>query len=289
MHWEASFNGGVVGGRLWDTKSPGLPGLHIEFVTFFSIFVSWQSAFSKSKYSLSELSEVSIGSVDLFLQLLGEFDFLAANEDLGASLEDSLRRALHVELEVSAVGTGISDEHVELDVRTEWNEALGWLALGVGVLVGWVLGSGSLEAHHGLAELDETSFRGITFAVSVDVEQSLFCCSESCLHFPIVCGCEINSLKGGNWHLLHSGVKHLGLVVTWVIVEDGVGSQDYGLDKSDESVLLRIKTELDLLIWLLLSLISLMSLKINRAVNGLSVEEHVGDSHPVLGQGSGLV
>jgi hypothetical protein len=81
----------------------------------------------------------------------------------------------------------------------------------------------------------------------------------------------------------------LGFIITGIIVENGVSTKNEGFDHFDESWGLWIVSDLDLLIWLCKGLVSLMLLEVARAVELLSVVEHVRYSHSILGEGSGLV
>ena len=61
------------------------------------------------------------------------------------------------------------------------------------------------------------------------------------------------------------------------------------MDKGSESFVLDVVFGSELFIWLILSLVSLVSLVVNGSINLLSVVENVGNSHSVLSEGSGLV
>jgi len=154
MHWETSLNTLVVRSRLLGVKTPLFPGLDIELVVA-GIFALWKCAFGESKYSLSELSEVRVGLGHLLSQFLSEWNLFAVDEELAASGEDSLRSTLQVHAETSTVFLHISDESIELDVRTEWNEAFNLFVV-LGVNVGWIFCSGAVEGHDGLSELDKS-------------------------------------------------------------------------------------------------------------------------------------
>jgi len=80
-----------------------------------------------------------------------------------------------------------------------------------------------------------------------------------------------------------------GFIVRWLIAENGVSSENDGLNKGHETWVLEVILDNDLLIWLSELLVPEMSLVVDGAVNGLSVEEHVGDGHSVLGKGTCLV
>jgi hypothetical protein len=96
-------------------------------------------------------------------------------------------------------------------------------------------------------------------------------------------------LKGGNGDFLHSSIKLFGFIVRWLIAENGVSSENDGFNKGLETWVVDVILDNDLLIWLSEFLVPEMSLVVDGAVNGLSVEEHVGDGHSVLGKGTCLV
>jgi hypothetical protein len=113
---------------LFWVETPGLPVLNIEFVALLSVFISWKVVSGKSEYSLSEFTEVRVGLFNLVPEILGEFNFLSSEKDLGASIENSLWSTLQENAKVGIFSTfsifsHISDEHVELNVRAEWNKA----------------------------------------------------------------------------------------------------------------------------------------------------------------------
>lgn len=101
--------------------------------------------------------------------------------------------------------------------------------------MGWEFSSGGLEILDSLAELDETGLGGITFAVSVDVEELLFGALQSLFHFSGVSFLKGLSFKRGNSDLSESTVELLGLIIRWVIVKNGVGTEDHSLDKGLEA------------------------------------------------------
>ena len=125
--------------------------------------------------------------------------------------------------------------------------------------------------------------------MSVDIQQLLLSGSQSRLHLLLVTDVEVFSFKGGDSDFLDSCVQLLGFIITGIIVENGVSTKNEGFDHFDESWGLWIVSDLDLLIWLCKGLVSLMLLEVDRAVELLSVDEHVRYSHSILGEGSGLV
>jgi len=139
--------------------------------------------------------------------------------------------------------------------------------------------------------LDETGLGGITLAFSVNVEESAFGGSKSGFHFGGNSGVKSGVLEGSDGDFLHSSVKLLGLIVRWLIAENGVGSENDGFDECHETWVLEGVLDFQLVILLLLweVVVSLPGLVVDGAVDGLSVEEHVGDGHSVLGKGTGLV
>jgi hypothetical protein len=292
VHWEGSWSRAVVAEVLLWVTTPRLPVLDIELVGVFWELVSIKSVSGEGKYSLTHLTELGVGLVDLSSEFFGEVDLLSVDEDSGASGEDSLWGTLHEDAEVVVLwvlGTAhVSDESIEFNVRREWDKALSVLTILV-VDEGWGSTSGLVEVHDTLGELDETSLGGITFAVSVDVWHLFLSSDKSGLHLLHVLEWKVDSLEGSDGNLLHSGVELLGLIISWVIVEDGVGTEDNGLNEAPETWVLWIITELKLVIWLWLSLVSEMILVVEGSVEDLSVAEDVGDGHSVLGKSTGLV
>lgn len=236
VHWERASGALVVSSGLFWVEAPVLPGLHIKFVVGLGVFLSWEVVSSESENSLSEGSEIFVGLFDLISELLGEFLSLTVDENLGASSENSLWGTLKDSTKVGISTTlgrfgHISNEHVELDVGTEWNKALGLLAVLTSDDVSWELSSCFIKIHNSLSELNETSLGGITFAVSSSVEEVLLSSLQSGLHFLGVSGGKLSSLKRGNSDFVDSGIELLGLIIRWVVVEDGVGSEDDSLNK----------------------------------------------------------
>jgi hypothetical protein len=93
----------------------------------------------------------------------------------------------------------------------------------------------------------------------------------------------------GDWSFLDSSQESFAFVIRWIIVENGVSSQNNSFDKGSEALVVNVILSNEFLVWLFLLGVSFVSLVVNSAVNGLSVEEHVGDSHSVLSESSCLV
>ena len=292
VHWEGTWSAAVVAEVLLWVSTPALPVLNIKLIGASWESVGIESVSGESKYSLSHLTEFGVGFINFFSELWSEVDFFSVDEDPGASGEDSLWGTLHEDAEVVVlwilVAVHVSDESVELNVRAEWDKALSFFSIVV-VDVGWSLASGLLEVHDGLSELNETGLGGITLAVSVDVWHLLLGGHKSGLHLLHVIGGKVDTLEGSDWDLSHSCVELLGLIISWVIVENGVGTKDNGLDEAAESWLFWVVSELQLVIWLWLSLVSKVILVVEGSIEDGSVAEDVGDSHSVLSKSTGLV
>jgi hypothetical protein len=155
--------------------------------------------------------------------------------------------------------------------------------------MGWELSSSLIEIHDSLGELNKTSLRSITFAMSKSVEHVLFGNLQSGLHLLVVSLGEISVLKGSNGDLLNSGVELLGLIIRWVVVENSICSQNDGLNKGKECWVFWVVLSNILIFWLLFQSVSLMLLVVDGAIKSLSVKVHMGNRHSVLSQSSGFV
>jgi len=88
-----------------------------------------------------------------------------------------------------------------------------------------------ITAHEeGLNELDKTSFGGVTFAMSMDIEQAFFSSLQSGNHLLHISLWKINILEGSDSFLVDSSIKLLSLINSWVIAESSVGSKNDGLN-----------------------------------------------------------
>lgn len=121
------------------------------------------------------------------------------------------------------------------------------------------------------------------------VEKSGFSSDQSGSHLLHVSIWEGSVLDGGNTDLSQSGVEHLALRVSWVVVEDGVSSANDALNELSETDISDVVFSLQALVWLLLGEVSLVSLPVDSAVDLLAAVEDVGNSNFVLSQSSGLV
>jgi len=288
VHWEGSW--GAFVSRLLGAhvETPCFPCLNIELVVF-GKFAGIEAVSSEGEDSLSEFTEGRVGFVDFGSELLSEGNFRSVKEDLVASGEDSLWCTFHEDGKSAFLGSEVSDEEVEFEFRVEWNDDFSVFSSFVLVFVGWSSGTGVIKAHDGLSELDETSLGCITLTFSVDVKHLGFSLSQSGFHVVLIGFCEFLSLKGSDGDFLHSSVKLLGLILRWVIVEDGVSSENDGFNEGSEAWIVRVILDLHLLVWLSESHVLLVGLVVDGAVDGLSVVEHVGDGHSVLGKGTSLI
>mmetsp|Transcript_13638 Transcript_13638/g.23230 ORF Transcript_13638/g.23230 Transcript_13638/m.23230 type:complete len:295 (-) Transcript_13638:425-1309(-) len=191
VHGVGAFDVGVLLGGLGILLvAPGLPGLHVELVTVLGVLGGVKGASGEGEHSLAEVSELGVGLVDFVSELVGELDLLAPDEDLGAAVEDALGRALHEDAEVVVHVSGevldllhVPDEHVELDVRAEGDEALGVL---VGLVLVHVRGEGLprlVQVLDGLGELHQSGLGSVTLAGSPDEGELLLGDLEARLHF----------------------------------------------------------------------------------------------------------
>lgn len=253
------------------------------------IFAGIEGESSEGEDSLSEFTEGRVGFVNFGSEVISEWNFLSVEEDLVASVEDSLWCTFHEDGKSTFLGSEVSDEEVEFEFRVEWNDDFSVFSSVVLVNPGWAGSSSIVKAHDGLSELDKTSLGGITLAFSVDVKHLGFSFLQSGFHVGIIAGAELGVLKRSNGDFLHSGVKLLGLILRWVIVEDGVSSENDGFNEGSEAWIVRVILDLHLLVWLSESHVLLVGLVVDGAVDGLSVVEHVGDGHSVLGKGTSLV
>lgn len=253
------------------------------------VFVGIEGESSEGEDSLSEFTEGRVGFVDFGSEVISECNFLSVKEDLVASGEDSLWCTFHEDGKSTFLGSEVSDEEVEFEFRVEWNDDFSVFSSVVPVFMGWAGSTGIVKAHDGLSELDETGLGCITLTFSVDVKHLGFSFSQSGFHVGVIGGVEFGVLKGSNGDFLHSGVKLFGLILRWVIVEDGVSSENDGFNEGSEAWIVRVILDLHLLVWLSESHVLFVSLVVDGAVDGLSVVEHVGDGHSVLGKGTCLI
>jgi hypothetical protein len=189
---------------------------------------------------------------------------------------------------VSTFGGCVTDEQVELDVRGEWNGAFSLLgAASNGVLVDGELLAAFFEVHEGLSELNETSLGGITLAESLEVGKALLSNSKTSFHLGLVCFAEFTDIS--NSDTLDTSVQLLSVIIRWLECEESRGAKDQSLEQFYEVLLFRVVTGDDLFVWLVLSLVLLVSLPVDRGIDLLSVVEHVRNGHAVLSKSTGLV
>lgn len=288
VHWESSWGAFVVSLLGFHVETPCFPCLDIELVGL-GIFAGIEGESSEGEDSLSESTEGRVGFVNFGSEFISEWNFLSVEEDLIASVEDSLWCTFHEDTKSTFLGSEVSDEEVEFEFRVEWNDDFSVFSSVVLVNPGWAGISSIDKAHDGLSELDKTGLGGITLAFSVDVKHLGFSFSQSGFHVGFIGGIELGVLKRSNGDFLHSGVKLLGLILRWVIVEDGVSSENDGFNEGSEAWIVRVILDLHLLVWLSESHVLLVGLVVDGAVDGLSVVEHVGDGHSVLGKGTSLI
>jgi hypothetical protein len=224
------------------------------------IFRSIEGEASESEDSLSESTEGRVGFVNFGSEVIGEWNFLSIEEELFASVEDSLWCTFHEDGKSTFLGSEVSDEEVEFEFRVEWNDDFSVFSSVVLENVGWAAASGLGEAHDGLSELDKTGLGGITLAFSVDVKHLGFSFSQSGFHFGIISSGELGVLKRSNSDFLHSGEKLFGLILRWVIVENGVSSENNSFNEGSETWIVDVILDLHLLIWLSESLVLQVSL-----------------------------
>ena len=113
---------------------------------------------------------------------------------------------------------------------TEWNDSINFFTSAGFILVYWTVDSSFIQIHERLAELNKSSFRSISFAVSGGINHGFLGNSKSSNHFLLVSFWKFGILERNNSDLLHSSVQLLALIISWVIVEDSVGSKDNRFD-----------------------------------------------------------
>jgi len=129
----------------------------------------------------------------------------------------------------------------------------------------WEFGSRFIKIHNTLSKLNKTSFRGITFAMSVDISQFLFSSLQSGSRISLGRSIKCNSLKGSNGDFLLSSIELFAFIISWVILEDRVSTKYNCLYKSSESCILWVVTEINFCILLIqwFFLISLVNLEVS--------------------------
>jgi hypothetical protein len=288
VHGEGTSLAGVVRESTGEGLTPSFPVLEIELVVRFREFTGIKVALGESEDTLTELTEISVVLVDLGTELFCEINFLSVDEDLAASGENSLWCTLHVNSEGSIVSLHITDEQVELDVRRERNDAFSLLSgTGNGEFVDGILRAASIERHERLSELNETSLGGITLTESLDVRKGFLSNSETSLHFGGFSSSQATNVADS--HTLDTSVELGGIIIRWFVSEESGGTENESLKEFNEPFFFRIITGNDLLIGLVTGLVGLMSLPVDGSIDLLSVVEHVGDSHTVLSESTGLI
>lgn len=104
---------------------PGFPSLHVKFVAWIlSVDFRFKFVSSEGKDSLTESSKLIIGIVDILSCLIIKWYLLSVDQDLRASVENSLGGTLHENAEtiflglwVTLLAVHVTNEHVELDLR----------------------------------------------------------------------------------------------------------------------------------------------------------------------------
>jgi hypothetical protein len=288
MHGESTGSARVVSPGASEGLAEGLPALHVELVVGLVELISGKVVLSESEDTLTKLTEVSVGLVDLISQVLIEIDLLTVDKDLGASGENSLGRTLHEDGEVSTILRHVTDEHVEFDVGRERNGTVDlFLRVSDGVLVGGVIFTSIFEVLDGVGELNETGLRSITLAESLDVGHLLLSNSKTSLHLLALSFSEIRDSRDG--HTMDTSVELLGIIIRGVVLEEGGSAEDESHKKLVESGFLRVVAGDDLVIGLLLLLVLQVSLPVEGSIDLFSVEEHVRDSHAVLSKSTSLI
>lgn len=137
--------------------------------------------------------------------------------------------------------------------------------------------SSVVKVHHALSKLNQTSFRSITFAVSMNIEHFLLSCLQSCSAFFFLRSSEFNSFKRSNCNFPLSGIKLFAFIISWVILEDGVCTKNNSLNKGSKSWVINVITNFNLVVLVILWFchISLVDLVVSLSINGASVIEHM--------------
>jgi hypothetical protein len=88
--------------------------------------------------------------------------------------------------------------------------------------------------------------------MSVNVKHSLFSSLQSSSALSLLSNIKGLSFKGSNSDLLLSGIKLFAFFVSWVILEDGVSTENDSLNEGSESWVLWVISNFKFVISLLL-------------------------------------
>jgi hypothetical protein len=111
----------------------------------------------------------------------------------------------------------------------------------------------------------------------VNVKHSLLSSLQSSSALSLFSSIKGLSFKGSNSNSLLSGIKLFAFFISWVILEDSVGTKDDCLNKGSKSWVLGVISDFKFVISLVLTLllISFEDLVIDRGINNLSIVVHV--------------
>jgi len=113
VHRESAILTLVLGIAALESLAPLLPVTHVKLVSVGEL-AHVKISVGEGKHSLTELTEVIVGLLDLLAVHFIEISLLAVDKDLGATGNDALGRSLEIDTQVFAVLLHVADEQVEL-------------------------------------------------------------------------------------------------------------------------------------------------------------------------------